>query len=473
MKLVKNYFYNVGYQVFILIVPLITTPYITRVLGSEGVGINAYTNSIIQYFILLGSIGIGLYGNRTIAYVRDDKQKMSQNFWEISILRFITIGIAYAAFLIFLIFTKQYQQFYLYQSVQIIAAAFDISWLFMGIENFQRTVLRNFFIKTLSVIAIFVFVKNSHDVGAYILVLTISTLIGNVSLWGYLRKTVSKPNFSQLNLIGHIRPSVGLFVPQIATQIYLVLNKTMLGSIDGVQSAGFYENSDKMVKMVLAVVTATGTVMLPRMAHTFAAHDYEKLHQYLYTSFDFVSFISVPMAFGLSAIAPKLATWFMGPEFAVTGNLIAVLSIVIVLIAWSNVLGTQYLLPTNQTRQYTASVTAGAIVNLLLNIWLILQYHVMGAVIATVLSEVAVTGLQLYFIRNQLKISKLFYGIWKYFVAGIIMYFAISYLNEIQGASFTNFAVQIIIGIFIYFILTVILNAPFIHVIRGFIKNKK
>ena len=317
MKLIKNYFYNVGYQVFILLVPLVTTPYITRVLGSTGVGINAYTNSIIQYFILFGSIGISLYGNRTIAYERDDKQKMSQSFWEISILRFITIALAYVAFLVFLLFTKKYHQFYFYQSFQVIAAAFDISWLFMGLEDFKRTVLRNFMVKIISVISIFMFVKTSHDVSIYILVLTLSTLLGNLSLWGYLKRTVDKPDLHHLHLFKHIRPSVSLFIPQIATQIYLILNKTMLGSISGVQSSGFYENSDKMVKMLLAVVTATGTVMLPRMAHTFASKDFKQLHKYLYTSFDFVSFISIPLAFGLSAVAPKFAIWFMGKEFAV------------------------------------------------------------------------------------------------------------------------------------------------------------
>ncbi len=473
MKLIKNYFYNVGYQVFILLVPLVTTPYITRVLGSTGVGINAYTNSIIQYFILFGSIGISLYGNRTIAYERDDKQKMSQSFWEISILRFITIALAYAAFLVFLLFTKKYHQFYFYQSFQVIAAAFDISWLFMGLEDFKRTVLRNFMVKIISVASIFMFVKTSHDVGIYILVLTLSTLLGNLSLWGYLKRTVNKPDLQHLHLFKHIRPSVSLFIPQVAIQIYLVLNKTMLGSISGVQSAGFYENSDKMVKMLLAVVTATGTVMLPRMAHTFVAKDFKQLHRYLYTSFDFVSFISIPLAFGLSAVAPKFAIWFMGKEFAITGQLIAVLSIVIVLIAWSNVIGTQYLLPTNQTRQYTVSVTAGAVVNLLLNIWLIIQFGVMGAVVATVLSEFAVTGIQLYFIRNQVKITKLFGDLWKYLLSGLIMYLVVRYMNQIQAGNFINFAIQAVIGGIIYIGLSLVLRASFIKTILGFIKSRR
>lgn len=144
--------YNASYQLFILIIPLVTVPYISRVLGSSGVGINAYTNSIIQYFILFGSIGINLYGNRTVAYNRDNKQKLSQIFWEISILRFICITLSYIAFVVFLFQTKEYKEYYFFQSFMLIAAAFDISWFFMGIEDFKKTVIRNIIIKLVSLI---------------------------------------------------------------------------------------------------------------------------------------------------------------------------------------------------------------------------------------------------------------------------------------------------------------------------------
>ncbi|RXA74293.1 flippase, partial [Pediococcus acidilactici] len=170
MKIVKNFLFNVSYQVFILLVPLVTTPYISRVLGSEGVGINAYTNSIIQYFILFGSIGISTYGNRQIAYSRGNARDVSQDFWEISILRFLTIAISYIAFLIYLNFVSQYHGFFFAQSFQIIAAAFDISWLFMGLENFKITVLRNFVVKIISLVCIFTMVKTENDLGTYILI---------------------------------------------------------------------------------------------------------------------------------------------------------------------------------------------------------------------------------------------------------------------------------------------------------------
>lgn len=461
------------YQVFILLVPLVTTPYISRVLGSEGVGINAYTNSIIQYFILFGSIGISTYGNRQIAYCRDDKKELSKTFWEISILRFITIFIAYVAFLIYLNMTTQYHSYFIAQSFQIIAAALDISWFFMGLENFKITVVRNFIVKIISLVCIFTMVKSIDDIGTYILILSLSLLFGNLSLWGYLRKYVKRPKFRQLNLAKHLKPSISLFIPQIAIQIYLVLNKTMLGSISGVQSAGYFEYSDRIVKIVLAIVTSIGTVMLPRMSSIFANKDYKKMREYMYTSGDFINFISIPLSFGLAAIAPKFAIWFMGSDFAITGHLMMIESIVIFLIGWGVMLGNQYLIPTNQIRKYTYAVSASAVVNLILNVPLIYTMGVTGATIATVASEITSTGLQLYFIRRQISIFKLFSGFWKYLLAGLIMFIIIRVVNNLWDMNFITLIIEALIGVCVYIGLCLTLRVPFMKVVMKFLREAR
>lgn len=473
MKLIKNYLYNVGYQIFVLFIPLITVPYVSRVIGSEGVGINAYTNSIISYFVLFGSIGISLYGNRTIAYNRGNKQLLSRTFWEIAILRICTIIISYAFFICFMLVISKYQKFYFYQSFMILAAAFDISWFFMGMEDFKKTVIRNFLVKIISLLAIFLLVKTPDDLDKYILILSVSTLLGNLTLWPYLKSVVNKPKFSELNILVHILPSIALFVPQIATQIYLVLNKTMLGYMTDVQNVGFYENSDKLVKIVLAVVTATGTVMLPRMANVFSLGNIQKVNQYLKQSFDFVSSICFPMALGLAAIAPKFSTWFFGKEFAITGQIIPILSIVIIFIGWSNVLGTQYLLPTNQTKKFTISVTIGALVNLLLNFPLINFYGIYGAVIATVISELAVTIIQLIYIKNDNRSINLFNGVWKYFVSSLGMFLVVRYLNTIMPLAIIGFLVQFLVGLIIYIAGIYLMRASVINQVKTFLKNRQ
>lgn len=471
MKLIKNYLYNVGYQVFILLIPLITVPYISRVLGSEGVGINAFTNSIIQYFILFGSIGINLYGNRTIAYYRDNKEKASQAFWEILLLRVLFILLSYVAFLIFLLFTTEYTRFYFYQSILIVAASLDISWYFMGIEDFKKTVMRNIIIKLLSLFAIFSLVKEPNDLGLYILIISISTLIGNLLLWTYLKKLVNKPKWKTLSIFGHLVPTLALFFPQIATQVYLVLNKTMLGVMTDTNNVAYYEQSDKIIKIVLAIVTAVGVVMLPRVANMHANGDFKKVKQYLYFSFDFVSVICFPMAFGLAAIAPKFSIWFLGNEFAKTAELIPILTMVIIFIGWSNVLGTQYLLPTNQTKFYTMSVVSGAVVNFLLNLILIPKYGVLGAAITTVLSELTVTVAQFVFVRKELEFFCLLRDVWKYLVSSVIMFIVIRKLNVTMAGGFIEFTIQISVGVLVYVILLILLRASILLKVKKVLKN--
>lgn len=458
MKLIKNYLYNVFYQVFILLVPFITLPYISRVLKPTGVGIQSFTNSNTQYFILLGSIGVALYGNRQIAYHRDNKKEASQVFWEIFFMRAITIMVALGAFFVFLQFVGGYHSAYLMQSILIVAAAFDISWFFMGIENFKVTVLRNMIIKIVSLICIFTFVKSKNDLTLYIAILSISQLLGNLTLFPYLRHYVYVPNWKKLNIWRHLRPSLVLFVPQIATQLYLVLNKTMVGQMVSVEAAGFYDSSDKIVKMLLAVVTATGTVMLPHVANTFAKGQTDQVKKYLYMSFDFVSGISVPLMFGIAVVAPKFTRLFFSKGFEPVAPLMMIEAVVILVIAWSNVLGVQYLLPTGHNKEYTLSVTIGAVTNLILNVPLILWLGANGAMISTVASEIVVTAYQLYVTRKELAFRELFKDFWRYLIPGIVMAVVVWYAGQMMSTRIITVVVQVILGGLIYCLLAYLLN---------------
>ncbi|WP_256498064.1 polysaccharide biosynthesis C-terminal domain-containing protein [Latilactobacillus curvatus] len=385
-----------------------------------------------------------------MAYYRDDKAKTSQIFWEVFLMRMITILVALAAFFIFLGFEKSYHEAYLMQAILIVAAAFDISWFFMGFENFKVTVLRNIIVKLISLACIFIFVRGKGDLTLYIAVLSISQLIGNVTLFPYLKRYISLPNWRELKIWRHFKPSLVLFVPQIATQVYLILNKTMVGKMVSVEAAGFYDNSDKIVKMVLAIVTATGTVMLPRVANTFAKGDHEQVKKYLYQSFDFVSAVSIPIMFGIAAIAPKFATMFFGQAFDAVGPLMMIESLVILFIAWSNVLGVQYLLPTGHNKEFTVSVTVGAIVNIILNVPLIILLGTSGAMIATVISEFSVTCYQIYVVKKELDLNKMMSETWKYLLSGIMMFIVILTMNLRLHFSMVQLIIQVVVGMLVY-----------------------
>ncbi|OFS79347.1 flippase [Lactobacillus sp. HMSC08B12] len=472
MRVVKNYLYNVGYQVLAIIVPLITSYYVSRVLSPEGVGANAFTNSIIQYFMLLANIGIGYYGNREIAYVRENRQAMAKTFWEIQIVKTIMTILSYLAFITFMFFYQGNQLYMWAQSINLIAVAFDISWLYEGIEDFRRTVLRNTFVKIVSMVAIFVFIKSSSDVALYIAILAISTFLGNLTLWPHTFKMLPGVNLASLRPLRHFKPTIAMFIPQIAIQLYVQLNRTMLGLMVDQKASGFYQYSDNLVKLILAFVTATGTVMLPHVANAFAKHDMKKVHEMLYKSFDFVSALAYPMMFGIAGVSLTLAPLYYSAKYAPVGPAMLIESIVILMIGWSNVIGTQYLLPVNRVKDFTTSVTIGAVINIILNFPFISLWGLNGAMWATVLSEVAVTGYQLYVVRKDLDLSLMFQSSWKYLLASGVMFVAVFGMNTHLKASWLWLICEVAVGVVIYAGLVYFLKAPIIDQAKNLISKK-
>ncbi|MBT8907818.1 hypothetical protein BTI73_06280 [Lactobacillus delbrueckii subsp. bulgaricus] len=474
MRVVKNYLYNVGYQVLAIIVPLITSYYVSRVLSPEGVGANAFTNSIIQYFMLLANIGIGYYGNREIAYVRDNKQKMAATFWEIQIVKTVMTVVAYLSFVVFMAFYSGNKTYMWAQSINLLAVAFDISWLYQGLEDFKRTVLRNTFVKITSMIAIFIFIKSPKDVALYIIVVALSTLLGNLTLWPHAVNNYGHVDRgTKLSPWRHFVPTVTMFVPQIATQLYVQLNRTMLGLMVDQKASGFYQYSDNLIKLILAFVTATGTVMLPHVANAFAQHDMEKVHKMLYKSFDFVSALAYPMMFGIAGVSMTLAPLYYSSKYAPVGPAMLIESIVILMIGWSNVIGTQYLLPVNRVKDFTTSVTVGAVVNIIMNFPLIHLWGLNGAMWSTVLSEISVTAYQFFVVRKSLDIRKMFAGSWKYLLSGIVMFVPVFWLNTHMKASWLWMLVEVAAGIVIYVGMVLLLRAPVLDQLKELLAARR
>ena len=227
----KNYLFNLFYQILIMIIPLITTPYLSRVLGAENIGIYGYTLSITTYFILFGSLGVAMYGQREIAYLQDKPKERAKAFYEILLMRFITLGVSLLVFYFSFCLRGEYKTYYLILIFEIIANSLDISWFFQGMEEFKKTVFRNTLVKFISVICIFLFVKTSSDLNKYFMIYVFSNFFGNLTLWLYLPKYSEKVKFRDLKIFKHLKPTIWLFIPQVATQIYTVLDKTMIGSI--------------------------------------------------------------------------------------------------------------------------------------------------------------------------------------------------------------------------------------------------
>ena len=285
-KVIKNYLYNLSYQLLLIVLPIITTPYVSRVLGAEAIGTYAYTNSITQYFILFGCIGLNLYGQREIAYRQNNIGERNRVFCELVFLRTVTIIISLIVFYITFAREGQYAYIFIIQIMDIIASIFDVSWFFQGMEDFKKTVLRNFLARIVCVSLIFMFVKSSADLPLYVLFYSITLLLGNISMWFYIPKYIKRNDVKNLNIQRHIKPAVMLFLPQIASSLYTLLDKTMIGLItDNNSEVAYYEQSQIIIKTVLTLLTSLSTAMMPRIANLFATDDMEtvkKLYDNVY-----------------------------------------------------------------------------------------------------------------------------------------------------------------------------------------------
>ena len=462
-SLVKNYVYNTLYQILVIFLPIITTPYVSRVLGANNIGIYSYTLSITTYFILFGSLGISLYGQREIAYLQGNPEKYSKVFWEIIFLRIITMSVSLLTFYFsFILNSNEYSFYYTILIFEIIASIFDISWFFQGLEEFKKTIVRNIFVKFLSVIFIFLFVKQPEHLIYYFLIYVLSNLFGNLSLWLYLPKYLKKINIKKINIFRHLKPIILLFIPQIAIQIYTVLDKVMIGSIilDKTE-VGFYEQSQKVIKILLSIVSSLGTVMLPRIANSFAKNDDERINNYMYKSLNATLIISIPMIFGIFAVADNFVPLFFGEGYNNVIILMQVIAPIILMIGLSGNIGSQYLLTTKQQGKFTLSVIIGAIVNFIINILLIPKYGALGASIGTVIAESIVTISQIIMTYNQIDYKNIFNSFVKYSCFSFLMYASCYLVNYFNMNDIFSLLLKFLVGISIYFIMLFIKKDKF------------
>lgn len=451
-SITKNYIYNLIYQILAMIMPIITTPYLARTLGATGTGTYSYTISIVTYFILFGSLGLAMYGQREIAYVQEDVKKRSKIFYELVILRFITMSISMILFYIVYGRTGEYAIYYRILLLEMLANCIDISWFFQGIENFKKTATRNIIVKIMSVISIFLFIKNENDVVKYLLIYVLTTLIGNVTLWIGVKKYITKINIKELKVFSQLKPTIELFIPQVAIQIYTVLDKTMLGSILGdMAEVGYYEQTQKIVKILLTIITSLGTVMMPRIAKCYADGEHKQIQNYMNKTFRFVYMLAFPLIFGIIAVSDNFVPLFFGEGYDKVKLLMKVMSLIILFIGLSNIIGSQYLLSTKKQRQFTISVACGAIVNAIFNFILIRYFESLGAVIATVIAELTVTLMQFYFIREEFNIVDIIKLSRNYFISALIMFVITIIIDIIIKSDIKGIVLQVLIGGLIYF----------------------
>lgn len=465
---------NMVQQLVTLTIPLITMPYLARILGATGIGVHSYTDSIVQYFVLFGVLGLTVYGTRQIAYVRDSKQELSETFWEIFALRVVSTSIALLAYLAFVFcFTTQYRLAFIIQALVILTNTVDISWLYIGIGDFRKTVLRSILIKLIGLAGIFIFIKKPTDYYLYILLLVVINLLGNLSLWTFLPKTVMWIKPSKEKVLIHLKPTLMLFLPEVAIQMYAYFDKTMIGLLmHSVDNVAFYSKAQEIAKIPLSLIGAVSTVMLPYMSNLHSNKQEDEFKRLLNQNLRLILFVSLGASFGMAGIAGNLIPWLLGADFAPSIVLLRNLSVLTVIISVSNLIGKQYLLPVNKLKAYTLSVIFGATLNFILNLILITNLGVLGACISTIAAEIFVSSIQLIFARKMIAWRDLLSYATKYIIAAVIMLIVVIVLGRIMQANLIGTFIQIFVGASIYVLCLLVLREALVMSVINGIKGK-
>ncbi|MBO4631020.1 MAG: oligosaccharide flippase family protein [Lentisphaeria bacterium] len=451
MKLLSNLAYQSVFQILLMIIPLVTIPYVSRVLGSTNIGIYSYTFTIAYYFSVFSMLGIEQYGNRTIAQERKSPSRLDSILSELILCHFaiaITTTIVYFLFVCF--FIKDFKTVYYIQGIYLFSTVFDVNWFFWGMENYKITVSRNLVIKALTVLSIFCLVKTKDDLSVYAWILSLSAFVSQVCLWFYLPKlTINKTVF--ISSIRHIKPLFVFFTAIIAAHLYRLIDKTMLGAYGYFDDLGCYEYADKLIRLPLAFITAFGTIMLSRISALSSSRKFRQIRLYLYYSSVFVVFAGCMMAFGLASISEQFIPLFLGSGYLRSIAIINILSISIPLVAWNNFVRTQILIPNHKDYVYSTAVFVGAVVNFILNYLLIPHYKSTGAAVATFISYLSVLVIQTYPLMNFRIIPIRYFMIHVPFaiLCGSIVFFLNRMIGAYLGIHAFTVVIQICFGLFL------------------------
>lgn len=463
-----NFIYNLISQILVLIIPLITAPYLSRVLGEEGNGQLSYANSIITYFTLIANLGFNFFGQREISRKRDNIEEKSKVFFEIIILRmFCTLfSLAILYGILFTIgFGENYTLLILILSIQVPAVFLDITFYFQGIEDFKSIAIRSVLMKIVGLVCVFVFVKEKEDLWIYALCLSLTTMFSNLIMWPKLAKQIKTVKLRDLNLKRNIKPAFFIFLPTLAVTIYSVLDKTMIGllSPNPDYDNGCYEQAYKINSMALILITVISPIMIPRNTYDYTTGNLDSLRKHIYFSSNYVWLISLPLIAGFLALSNNLSSWFLGEGYAEVPLMLMIMSIRFLAAGFGVTFGDQLFIAIGKEKYAVLATASSALINFGLNFWFIPIYGAIGAAITTAISEVLVASILSICVWKYKYVSiKHILGMsWKYILAAGIMFISIFFIQRNMPYGICSFIVITMIGAIIYGILLLVLRDKF------------
>lgn len=469
-----NYFLYLTRTLINLLFPLITFPYVCRILGPEGQGKVTYIASIVALFTMFSQLGIPIYGLRECSKINDDKQKLKQFITEISIIQLFTSGICtviYFAYIFFIVKTNTLL-FYIYLP-QIFFNTFIYDYYFTAKEEQKFITVRYVIVRVIELLLLFIFVHGKNALIIYgILLNFVPILVFFINLAGL--KDLLKEPLQKLELKKHIKPIVVIFLATVAVTLYCNLDNVMLGSMINDKAVGYYGTANKIVRIIINVATATSAILYPRLQKAAKAHDWDNYGKYSRDYICYTLIFSIPATVGLALLANGIINITAGSEFAPSVSAMKLLCPILIIVPMANFFGGMILMVNDKELYYTISVTIAAFVNLISNYFLIPLFEQNGAIIGTLIAESVGVCLEIIYSRKYIKgIKSCLKNIISYIFAALIMgIIIIIFIKTTRFNLLVETLLACLIGITIYSTTLFILREKYFIDCLSFIKAK-
>lgn len=447
----KNFLYQYLYQFVILVIPLIISPYLTRVLGDTGLGNYSYINSLAYYFVILANLGIAKHGQRVISQNRNDDTKLRKIFWSLYIIHSIISVVAIVFYIGFiLIVNGDHPEIYWIELLYVASALFDITWLFYGIERFRTVVIRNLIIKVVECVLIFTLIKSVSDLWIYATIIASGTFLSQLAIIPSAIKTVKPIKVSKEDILSHWKPLLIFSISVFAIILYTVFDKTLLGLFSTKENVAYYEYANKILVLPRTFISVIGVVLFPRACKMAADGDYEKQRYYLNLSLLVVCFIGFGSMFGLLGVGKDFAYYYYGESFETSGLVLQAMCAIPLIVGLGDVVRTQYLIPNHMDKQYIVCILINAVINLVLSFALIPAIGIYGAIIGTFCAELFGTVFQVIVCRKSIVLKQLLALIIMFSLIGGTMFGLILIINTVMERSLLRLIIGAVSGLVLF-----------------------
>ncbi|WP_180274002.1 flippase [Streptococcus suis] len=471
----KNVVYNIIKSCSTIIFPLITFPYISRVLNADNIGKINFSSSIVSYFALIASIGITTYAVREVSYYKNDQKNFSQVASEIYSINIITTIISYSFLIITLLLfsnLEKYRSLIIIQSFTIVLTTIGADWLNTALEDFRYITIRTFFFQLLALILMFIFVHNPDDYLNYAIIMVISSSGGNIANFFYRKRFCQIKFTKNLNLAKHLFPIITLFGMILAQQIFVNSDTTIIGFIRGDYEVGLYSTSVKIYTIASTVLSSIVWVVLPKLSASFKNSDYSSINSTMKFVTGFTSSIGIPIVIGIFFLSSEIIYVIAGEDYLPASNSLKVLAFSLLFSLFWGIVMNMLLLPEGKEKICLIACSISAVFNIIFNFLLIPKFGFIAAAYTTAFSQLVGLLICIPFINKNIKFyySKNF--VFSILFGSLSIIVVISLLKMVILDKILLLLTSVVLTIIVYFVTQLVLrNYWVIDIYQSFVNR--